>query len=55
LTMISAIFVETDGAYFGLPNVDPWDVTRDTRKYSVSIARSAANIVTQTQIRIHKK
>lgn len=30
---IAALFVETDGAYFGLPEVDPWDITRDGRKY----------------------
>jgi len=27
--MIAALYVEKDGAYFGLPNVDPWDVERD--------------------------
>lgn len=32
--MISALFVATGGAYFGLPNVDPWDVTRDARGYA---------------------
>jgi hypothetical protein len=31
--MIAALFVETDGIYFGLENVDPWDITRDARKY----------------------
>ena len=31
--MIAAIFVETDGAYFGVPGVDPWDVRRDAKKY----------------------
>jgi hypothetical protein len=31
--MIAALFVETDGCYFNLPNVDPWDITRDARKY----------------------
>jgi hypothetical protein len=30
---IAALFVETGGRYFGMPNVDPWDVTRDARKY----------------------
>ena len=29
--MIAALFVETDGCYFGLPGVDPWDVARDAR------------------------
>lgn len=31
--MIAALFVETNGPYFGLPDVDPWDVVRDARKY----------------------
>ena len=30
---IAALFVETDGCYFGLPDVDPWDIHRDARKY----------------------
>lgn len=33
-TPIAALYVETDGAYFGLPNVDPWDQIRDARKYA---------------------
>lgn len=32
--MIAALYVENQGAYFGLPNVDPWDEQRDARKYS---------------------
>ena len=32
--MIAALFVETDGAYFNLPDVDPWDRTRDARLYA---------------------
>lgn len=31
--MIAALFVETDGCYFGLDNVDPWDLPRDARRY----------------------
>lgn len=31
--MISALFVATNGAYFGLPHVDPWDEPRDARRY----------------------
>lgn len=31
--MIAALFVQTDGCYFGLEGVDPWDVVRDARKY----------------------
>lgn len=30
---VAALFVETDGAYFGLPGVDPWDEARDARLY----------------------
>ena len=33
MNRVAALFVETDGAYFGIPGVDPWDVTRDARKY----------------------
>jgi hypothetical protein len=32
--VIAALYVETDGAYFGLPGVDPWDEARDARKYA---------------------
>lgn len=32
--MISALYVETGGAYFGLPGVDPWDEARDARLYA---------------------
>ena len=34
MRQIAALFVATDGCYFGLPGVDPWDVTRDARKYA---------------------
>jgi hypothetical protein len=30
---VAALFVETGGAYFGLPGVDPWDKARDARRY----------------------
>lgn len=32
--MIAALYVETAGAYFGLPDVDPWDEARDARRYA---------------------
>ena len=32
--MIAALFVERNGAYFNLPDVDPWDEARDARKYA---------------------
>ncbi len=31
--MISALFVQRNGVYFGLPDVDAWDEDRDARKY----------------------
>lgn len=31
--IIAALFVQTNGCYFGLPDVDPWDEGRDARKY----------------------
>ena len=31
--MIAALYVEDGGAYFGLPNVDPWPEARDARWY----------------------
>jgi hypothetical protein len=32
--MIAALYVETDGGYFGLPDVDAWDIERDARTYA---------------------
>jgi len=32
--VIAALYVQTNGCYYGLPDVDPWDVTRDARLYS---------------------
>lgn len=34
LPVVAALYVETDGAYFGAPGVDPWDERRDARKYN---------------------
>lgn len=33
MASVAALFVETDGGYFGLPDVDPWDEGRDARAY----------------------
>jgi hypothetical protein len=33
VTPIAALFVETNGVYFNVPGVDPWDVHRDARRY----------------------
>lgn len=32
--MIAALYVEPNGAYYGIESVDPWDETRDARAYS---------------------
>lgn len=32
--IVAALFVETDGVYFGQEAVDPWDEARDARHYS---------------------
>ena len=32
--MIAALYVETGGCYFDLPEVDPWDERRDARLYA---------------------
>jgi hypothetical protein len=32
--VIAALFVQKNGAYFGLPDVDPWDEERDARLYA---------------------
>lgn len=31
---VAALYVETDGAYFALEHVDPWDEARDARRYA---------------------
>ncbi|MBO9624142.1 MAG: hypothetical protein J7500_15650 [Sphingomonas sp.] len=31
---VAALYVETNGCYFGLPGVDPWDEARDARRYA---------------------
>lgn len=33
MRQIAALYVETDGCYFGLPGVDPWDESRDAKLY----------------------
>jgi hypothetical protein len=33
IELIAALFVETNGCYFSLPGVDPWDINRDARLY----------------------
>lgn len=33
-TSVAALYVETDGCYFALPGVDPWDEARDARLYA---------------------
>ena len=31
---VAALYVQTGGAYYGLPGVDPWDQVRDARLYA---------------------
>jgi len=31
---VAALYVQTGGCYFGLPDVDPWDERRDARTYA---------------------
>ncbi len=31
---VAALYVETNGVYYGLPDVDPWDEARDARLYA---------------------
>src|SRR5690606_32111919 len=33
MRMVAALYVESDGVYAGLPDVDLWDEKRDARKY----------------------
>ncbi len=32
--MVAALYVQTDGCYFGVEGVDPWDEARDARLYA---------------------
>lgn len=32
--MIAALFVQTGGCYYGIPDVEPWDQARDARNYA---------------------
>lgn len=32
--MIAALYVQTGGAYFNVPGIDPWDEARDARQYA---------------------
>lgn len=34
MSVIAALYVESDGTYFGLPGIDAWDEPRDARKYA---------------------
>lgn len=34
MNVIAALYVEADGAYFGLPGVEPWDEAKDARRYT---------------------
>lgn len=34
MIQVAALFVDGRGCYTGLPHVDPWDITRDARRYA---------------------
>ena len=34
MTMVAALYVQRNGVYYGLPDVDPWDAERDARLYA---------------------
>src|SRR5277367_4953629 len=34
MSVVAALFVETGGSYFGLRDVDPWDINNDARFYA---------------------
>jgi hypothetical protein len=34
MSQVAALYVETNGAYYGLPHVDPWGKDRDARTYA---------------------
>lgn len=40
MMMTAALYVETDGPYFGIHGVDPWDEKRDARQYLGRIGSS---------------
>lgn len=33
MTKIAALYVQSNGCYYGLPDIDPWDEVRDARLY----------------------
>ena len=47
VTMITALYVQKDGAYYGIDGVDPWDEERDARLYDGpwSVVRCGASTV----------
>ena len=46
---VAALFVQTNGAYFGLPFVDPWDEHRDARKYRAASRCSPSALLALVQ------
>jgi hypothetical protein len=34
MSPVAALYVETDGCYFGQAGVEPWDISRDARTYA---------------------
>ena len=56
MSKIAALFVETNGVYYGLDNIEPWDKQRDARKYKGPYPVIAHhNISNSTTLKKHKK
>lgn len=34
MSKVAALYVETDGGYFEMPGIEPWDEARDARLYA---------------------
>ena len=34
MSTVAALYVQTGGRYFNQSGIDPWDITRDARKYA---------------------
>lgn len=34
MSTVAALYVQTNGSYYGLPGVEPWDEVRDARQYA---------------------
>ena len=42
MSLLAALYVETDGVYFEVPGVDPWDEKRDASYRSRHVSNAEA-------------